>query len=65
MLEWRKQIEVYNCVVSTVLGSSVGVLFGGSLGGGTGWGDRITVDMAPVLVPVASMGNYNDTRGRV
>ena len=38
---------MYNCVCSTVLGSSVVVLNGVSLGGGTGLEDNSTVGLAP------------------
>ena len=29
---------MYNCVGSTILGLSVGIFLGGSIGDGTGWG---------------------------
>ena len=33
----RKYTEVYNCVGSTMLGSSMGMLLGVSIGDSTGW----------------------------
>ena len=65
MLEWIKCIELYNCLGSTVFGSSAGVFLGVGIGGGTGWKDRILVFMEHVGAPVSSLGNYNDVRGRL
>ena len=60
---------MYNCVGSTVLGSSVGVLLGVSPLGGTGWEERTTVGLSPegspLGVPVDSLVNSNDMRGSV
>ena len=39
---------MYNCVCSTVLGSSVGVFIGVSSGVVTGWEESTPVCMAPV-----------------
>ena len=33
----KKYTEVYNCVGSTILGSSMGMLLGVSIGDSTGW----------------------------
>ena len=65
IIEHIKQIEVYNCVGSTVLGSSVGVLLGVSLGVETGWQERILVGLAPLGAPEASLGKSGDVSGRV
>ena len=65
VIERRKYIEVYNFVGSTVLGLSVGVLLGVNIGDGTGWEDIIFVSMDPGGEPADSIGNLNDTRGRV
>ena len=65
MLERIKQIEVYNYVGSTVLGSSVVVFIGVVIGGVTVREKIIHVGMVSVGTYVYSMGNYNDVRGRV
>ena len=54
---------MYNCVGSTVLGSSVGVFLGVIIGGGTGWDEGINVGMEPGEQPVDSLGNSNDVKG--
>ena len=37
VLEWRKYTDMYNCVGSMILGSSVGFFIGVSIGDSTGW----------------------------
>ena len=56
---------MYNFVGSVVLGYYVGVSLGVSLGGDTGWEERISVDLEPVGTPTASLGNSNCVRGRL
>ena len=53
MLEQRTYIEVYNCIGSMVIGSSVVVLVVYITVGGTGWEESNPVGMVPGGVPVA------------
>ena len=65
MLERRKYIEVYNCICSTILGSSVGVLIEVSPGLVTGLEEITHVGLAPEGGTMVYLGNYIDVRGRV
>ena len=56
---------MYDCVGSTVLGSSVRVLLGVSTGGGTKFEERTIVGISPGVSPVDSLGDSNDVIGRV
>ena len=56
---------MYNFLGSTILGFSVGVLLGVSIGGGIGLQEWMPVGLAPEGVTGVSLGGYNDVRGRV
>ena len=56
---------MYNCIGRMVLGSSVVVFLGVSIGDETLWEGLITVDLIPDGESVASLGDSNDVRSRV
>ena len=56
MLKRRKYIELYNCVGSMILGFSVEVFLGVSIGVEKGWEECMPVGMVPEGETVDSMG---------
>ena len=55
---------MYNGIISTVLGSSVGALLVFRPGVNTGWEESTPVVLEPVGGPVSYLGNYDGVRGR-
>ena len=56
---------MYNCIGRMVLGSSVVVFLGVSIGDETLWEGLVTVDMIPDGPTVDSVDDSNDVRSRV